>query len=70
MTDFNPGYLLNAVIYSATGLVLFAAAFAVVTRMLPGDVWKELVENRNTAVAIVAGAMILGVSIIIASTVH
>ena len=70
MTDFNPGYLLNGVFYSILGIVLFSMAFAFISRMIPFDLWKEIRENRNTALAILVGAMCLGVSIIIAAAVH
>ena len=70
MTDFNPGYLLNAVVYSVLGIVIFSLAFVVIDRMTPYDLWKEIGENRNTALAILVGAMCLAVSIIIASAVH
>ena len=70
MTDFNPGYLLNSLVYSGVGLAMFAVAFAVVRRALPFDLWKEVRDNGNTAVATVVAAILLGAAIIIASTVH
>ena len=70
MTDFNPGYLLNAVVYSVVGIVILSFAFVVIDRMTPFDLWKEICENRNTALAIMVGAMSIGVCIIIAAAVH
>ena len=70
MTDFNPGYILNAVVYSVLGLVLFGLSFVVIGRLTPYDLWKEICENRNVALAIVVGAMSIGVCIIIAAAVH
>jgi uncharacterized membrane protein YjfL (UPF0719 family) len=70
MTDFNPGYLLNAIIYSCLGIVIFSLAFALIDRLTPYDLWKEICENRNTALAIMVGAMSIGICIIIASAVH
>ena len=70
MTDFHPGYLLNAIIYSILGIVIFSLAFIVIDRLTPYDLWKEVVENRNTALAIIVGAMSIGISIIIAAAVH
>jgi hypothetical protein len=32
--------------------------------------WKEIVEDKNTALAILVGAMSLGMCIIIASAIH
>ena len=70
MTDFNPGYLLNAIVYSVLGIVIFTFAFVLIDRMTPYDLWKEICENRNVALAIMVGAMSIGVCIIIAAAVH
>ncbi|MCW5556809.1 MAG: DUF350 domain-containing protein, partial [Verrucomicrobiae bacterium] len=42
----------------------------VVDKLTPGDLWQELVEKRNTAVAIFFGAIALGMSLIIAACLH
>jgi putative membrane protein len=70
MTDFNPGYLLNAIVYSVLGIIIFSLAFVIIDRMTPYDLWREICENRNTALAIMVGAMSIGVCIIIAAAVH
>lgn len=70
MTDFNPGYLLNAVVYSVLGIIIFSLAFVIIDKMTPYDLWREICENRNTALAIMVGAMSIGVCIIIAAAVH
>lgn len=62
--------LVNALVYSVIGLVLFLVAFNVVRKLIPLDLWKEIGQERNVAVAIVAGAAILGLSWIIAATLH
>jgi putative membrane protein len=64
------GNVLNAVIYAAIGIVIFAAAFLVVDKVTPYNLWKEIVQEHNTALAILLGAMSLGICIIIASAVH
>ena len=38
--------------------------------MTPYDLWGEIVEKKNTALAIMVGAMSIGVCIIIAAAVH
>jgi uncharacterized membrane protein YjfL (UPF0719 family) len=70
MSDFHPGYLLNAVVYSLLGIVIFTVTFVLIDKMTPYDLWKEICENRNTALAIMVGAMSIGVCIIIAAAVH
>ena len=70
MSEFNPGYVLNAVVYSLLGIVIFVAAFAIVDRMTPYHLWNEIVHEHNTALAILIGAMSIGMCIIIAAAVH
>jgi putative membrane protein len=70
MSDFHPGYLLNAIVYSILGILIFSLAFVLIDKMTPYDLWKEICENRNVALAIMVGAMSIGVCIIIASAVH
>ena len=61
--------VLGAIVSSLIGIVLFAACFAVLGAITPFSVRKELEENRNVALAVLLGAAILGLSIIIASAV-
>jgi uncharacterized membrane protein YjfL (UPF0719 family) len=70
MLDFHPAYLLNAVIYAVLGIVIFIVSFLVLDKLTPYFLWKEIVEDKNVALAILLGAMSLGMCIIIAAAVH
>lgn len=70
MAEFHPGFLLNALIYAVLGIIIFVISFAVLDKMTPYALWKEIVEEKNVALAILVGAMSLGMCIIIASAVH
>jgi len=70
MNDFHPGYILNALIYSALGIVIFVTAFAIIDKLTPYHLWKEIVEDHNTALAVLIGAMSIGMCIIIAAAIH
>ncbi len=58
------GYIL---LFAAIGIAAAIVGYKVFDKCTPGDLNKEIVENKNVAAAIVAGAVILGVSIIIAA---
>ena len=58
-----------AAIYALLGIVLFVMAFGIINRLTPGTLWKELIEEHNTALAIVVGAIAIGISIIIAAAI-
>lgn len=62
--------VVNAVVYAAIGIVIFALAFLVIDKVTPYNLWKEIVQEHNTALAILLGAMSLGICVIIASAVH
>jgi putative membrane protein len=70
MNEFHPQYLLNAVVFATLGIVVFCAAFAIIDRLTPYHLWNEIVEKQNTALAILVGAMSIGISLIIAAAVH
>lgn len=70
MNDFHPGYLLNALIYAVLGILIFVGAFALVDKISPYALWKEIVEEKNQALAILIGAMSIGVCVIIAAAIH
>jgi len=56
--------------YTLFGLVIFGLAFWIMTRTVPFSIRKEIEEDQNTALAILIGSVILGLAIIIASTIH
>ena len=62
--------VLNALVFAALGILLFVIAFAIVVKLAPFHLWKEIVEERNVAAAILAGAVALGLCWIIASAMH
>ncbi|MGV3767369.1 MAG: DUF350 domain-containing protein [Chitinophagaceae bacterium] len=63
--------LLNSVIYSVLGIVILVLAFVIVEWLTPKhNLWKEVVEKQNLALALVAGFFMLSIAIIIASAIH
>ncbi|HYM78471.1 MAG TPA: DUF350 domain-containing protein [Candidatus Dormibacteraeota bacterium] len=62
--------VVNAMVYAAIGIVIFSVAFLVIDKVTPYNLWKEIVQEHNTALALLLGAMSLGICIIIAAAVH
>ncbi len=62
--------LLNGIIFASLGIALFAIASAILLKLTPLKLWREIVEERNVAVAIFAGAVALGICWIIAAAMH
>ena len=62
--------VVNAVVFAFLGIVVFTVAFLVMDKLTPYHLWKEIIEEHNFALAIVVGAMSLGICIIIAAAIH
>lgn len=70
MNDFHPGYLLNAIVYATLGIAIFVMAFLLIDKLTPYHLWKEIVQEKNLALAVLIGAMSIGMCMIIAAAVH
>jgi len=62
--------LATTVIFVAIGLVVFALAFLIVVMVSPFSVKKEIEEDQNTSLAIIIGAIIIGVAMIISAAIQ
>ena len=60
------GALLNMIVFAIVGIGVAILGYKIFDKCTPGDLNKEIVEHRNIAAAIIAGALILGVCIIVA----
>lgn len=62
--------VLNTVLYAVIGIVVFVVGFIILDVLTPGKLWDEIEKKQNSAVAIFAGAVAIGLSIIIAAAIH
>lgn len=62
--------LLNSIVYSGLGLLIFLVGFWVVDKLTPYDLWHELIKEKNLPLAVVVGAISLGLCLIIAAAIH
>jgi putative membrane protein len=62
--------LTTTVIFVAIGLIVFALAFFIVVLVAPFSVKKEIEEDHNTALALIIGALIIGIAMIISSAIQ
>ena len=73
----NPGggmpalwmHLLATVVYSLVGIAVLAACFWIMKKLSPFSITKEIEQDQNTALAIIMGSVIIGMSIIIAAAI-
>jgi putative membrane protein len=62
--------LIAAVVFAVLGITVLIIAFVVVDRLTPYTLWREIIDEHNTALAVLIGAIALGMSIIIAAAIH
>ena len=62
--------LTSTVVFGVIGIALAVIGFKVFDRAIHADIEKEIFENKNMAAAILAGSVVLGVSLIVAATIH
>ena len=61
---------LATMVYAGLGIVIFIVSFVLVDKLTPGNLWREIIERKNLAVALLAGAVAISISNIIAAAVH
>lgn len=62
--------LLNTLLYAGIGIVTFVVGFIVLDLLTPGKLWEEINTKQNRAVAQFAGAVAIGLAIIVAAAIH
>ena len=62
--------LVSAIVFTLLGIIIFVVAFVIMDKVTPYHLWKEIVQEHNIALAILVGAMSIGICIIIASAIH
>lgn len=63
-------FILASIVYSLIGIAILGVCFWIFEKITPENVWKEIIEKQNVAIAIVAAAFMIAIAIIIASAIH
>jgi len=66
----KPGVFFGSILYALIGVFVFWVSFVIVDKVTPYDLWGEIVEKKNTALAIVVGAMAIAIGLIVAAAIH
>ena len=61
--------IVSTLVFVFIGLLFFALAFGLLGKITPFSIRKEIEEDQNTALGIVIGAVLIGISIIIAAAI-
>lgn len=66
----NIKYLVSSILYSFVGVAILVISFWIIEKITPENLWKEILVNKNIALALMAGAFIIAIAIIISSAIH
>jgi putative membrane protein len=66
----KPGVFFGSIMFALIGVVIFWICFVVIDKLTPYDLWAEIVEKRNMALAIVVAAMCIAIGLIVSAAVH
>ena len=66
----KPAVIFGSVLYALIGVVDLLAVLRLVDKITPYNLWDEIVEKKNMALAIVVGAMCIAIGMIVAAAVH
>jgi uncharacterized membrane protein YjfL (UPF0719 family) len=62
--------VVSAVVFALLGVALFVVGFWIFDRLTPGNLWKELLEDQNTAMGNLMAGVAIAIAIIIAAAIH
>ncbi len=66
----KPAAILASLVFALMGVAVFWLCFVIIDKITPYDLWAEIVEKQNVALALVVAAMSLGICIIVAAAIH
>ncbi|HEX7243306.1 MAG TPA: DUF350 domain-containing protein [Longimicrobiaceae bacterium] len=61
--------ILAALVYAVLGIVIFAVALIAVDRATPGTLWKEIIEEHNTALAVMMAGVSIALALVISAAI-
>ncbi len=66
----KPEVFFGSMLFALIGVLVFWVSFVIVDKLTPYDLWKEIIEEKNVALAIVVGAMCIAIGLIVSAAVH
>lgn len=67
---FRPAVFFGSILFALIGVGIFWLCFVIIDRLTPYDLWTEIIEKKNVALAIVVGAMCIAIGLIVSAAVQ
>lgn len=62
--------IVSSLIFAVIGIAILVLTFWIVEKITPENLWREIIDKKNTALALMASAFMIAIAIIIASAIH
>ncbi|MEM7254531.1 MAG: DUF350 domain-containing protein [Pseudomonadota bacterium] len=69
LVDLHWAPVVSTILYSIIGLVVFCLAYAVMEKLTPFSIRKEIEEDQNLALGVIVGASFIALAIIISAAI-
>lgn len=66
----RPAAFFGSMLYALIGVAIFWLSFLLVDKLTPYNLWEEIVEKKNLALAVVVGSTAISIGMIVAAAVH
>jgi len=64
------GLVLQTLVFALMGILIFGIAFWIIVKATPFSVRKEIEEDQNVAMAVLIGAIIIAIAIVLAAAIQ
>ena len=62
--------IFESLLYAFVGILILVLVYLFMSKISHKNLWYEIAQNKNLAVAIVLGSVIIGISLIISTALH
>ncbi len=62
--------LVSSAAFAGVGVVVFTAAFWIMTKVAPFSFRKEIEEDHNVALGVIVAGVLIGLALIISAAIH
>lgn len=66
----KPAVFFGSLLFALLGVAVFWLCFVIIDKLTPYDLWAEIIEKKNVALAIVVGSTAIAIGLIVAAAVH
>lgn len=67
---FHIKTVIASIVYSFIGIFILVITFVIIELVTPENLWKEILEKQNKALAIMAAALMISVAFIVGMAIH